>query len=65
MPKIYMNISSDEWNALYALAEASVREPRDQIRYMLRSELIRLGYLNDQGKKITEPESKIAGHRKG
>ncbi len=43
--KIVLKLSGAERSALFRLAEANLRDPRDQIRLIVRNELQQLGYL--------------------
>jgi hypothetical protein len=44
-PRITITLDQKERSALMKLASHELREPRDQARYILRQELIRLGLL--------------------
>ena len=46
MSKIVLTLAEEEQKALTALALSELRIPADQVRYMLRRELERLGLLN-------------------
>lgn len=45
MKRISITLSNEETAALIAYAQASLRHPREQVRYVLRKELERRGLL--------------------
>lgn len=55
--KMTVFLDEDEGNALKAIAERELRFPRDQVRFILRSELERRGLLAALGVKKTIGES--------
>ncbi len=46
---IHFRLVGDEARALHILAAAEERRPREQIRYLLRQELVRRGLLRNEG----------------
>ena len=46
MARIVLTLGNDEQQALLQLAQAELRTPRDQARFVLRQELKRLGLLS-------------------
>ena len=49
MSRIYVTLSPDESRALIDYAQNEVRDSREQARWIIRQELIRLGYLKTEG----------------
>jgi hypothetical protein len=60
MVKMCIHISEDELQAIQAFAEKEMRPIREQIRFMLRQDLHRLGYLQTSASDATPSQLKIA-----
>ena len=45
--RIMITLEPDERKALYELSKMKLRDPRDQIRFVIRRELVQLGLLNE------------------
>ena len=53
MPRVVIPLSEEERDALVELARAQVRDPRDQVRVMVRQELRKLGLLHASEEQST------------
>lgn len=61
MIRLSVNLSPEERNALFKYADLEMRPPRDQIRIILRGELLRRGFLENKFEQsinaIADPEN--------
>ena len=49
MIRFLIELSEEEADALSKLSKQNIRSPRDQVRFMIAQELIRLNYLEGEG----------------
>jgi len=55
MPRLIISISNKELDALVKLAQCEMRDPREQMRFILRQELLEHQLLDDDHQQITKP----------
>jgi hypothetical protein len=61
MIRYLISLEPEEATVLYELAASEMRDPRDQIRFMLRMELERRGLLPVQGEQPLQPANRVKG----
>jgi hypothetical protein len=65
MIRYLISLEPEEANVLYELAASEMRDPRDQIRFILRMELERRGLLVTQTNDPVEPVTQACGVQNG
>ena len=60
MPRVVLTIREDERRALIQLSIAELRQPRDQVRFILRQELERCGLLKSTNDMAASEKTKEA-----
>ena len=58
--RLTVTLEQDEADALARLADLELREPREQARFLVRQELIRLGWLKQEVKSVGSSTDNMA-----
>ena len=61
MIRLFIHLNETEAETLARWAALELRDPRDQVRFLIRQELLRRGLLTDSTRRSgnTEPESQV------
>lgn len=62
LTRISVPVTIEEREALRKLAQCELRDPREQVRYLLQQELVKRGILVNSSNKNSDVPSCRAGH---